>query len=64
MFSETQNDSRRKQPSPSPTLSNGLFVAPQTHDLKLRLKLTGELSDQKLLERPWHPNGHLFKYDE
>jgi hypothetical protein len=30
----------------------------------LCLKFAGELSDQKMLEGPWHPNGHLFEDDE
>jgi hypothetical protein len=47
-----------------PIRSSRRLSASNYHDLTLRFKLAGELSDQKMLEWPWHPQGHPFKYDE
>jgi len=46
------------------TRSSGRSFASNSHDLTLRFKLAGELTDQKMFEWPWHPQGYFFKYDE
>jgi hypothetical protein len=57
-----QNGSRN---SPrTPTRSNQRFVASQSHNLTLCLKLARELAEQKMLEGPWHTQDHFFIYDE